>query len=282
MKKIIIIALSALLILGLFGCSASPASTPAPTESVKPDATAEPTEPPANVIRSIDDLPGKIIGVQENTTGDIYASEYESEGSVIERYSKGNDAVMALLQGKIDCVIIDSEPAKAFVAANAGKLKILEEPFELEHYAICVAKNNIELRDSINEALRILEENGTLKNIIDSYIIGTDYKYTSPENVDRSKGELIMATNAYFPPYEYYEGGEIVGIDPDIALAICDLLGYSLRIEDMEFNSIIAAVQSGKADFGMAGMTVTEDRLQNVEFTNTYATATQVIIVPNY
>jgi len=270
MKKILIIALSVLLLLSLFGCGSKPANTPAPTQ-----------EPADNVIRSIDDLPGKRIGVQENTTGDIYASDYESQGSIIERYNKGNDAVQALLQGKIDCVIIDSEPAKAFVAANPGKLKILEEPFELEYYAICVAKENTELLDSLNGALRTLNENGTLKNIIDSYIMGTDYKYTSPENVDRSKGELVMATNAYFPPYEYYEGGEITGIDPDIALAICDLLGYSLRIEDMEFNSIIAAVQSGKADFGMAGMTVTEDRLKNVNFTDTYATATQVIIVPN-
>ncbi|HHU05152.1 MAG TPA: transporter substrate-binding domain-containing protein [Clostridiales bacterium] len=258
MKRIFIIALSVLLLLSLFGCGSKSAK-----------------------ISSVDDLPGKTIGVQENTTGDIYASDYEEQGSTIERYSKGNDAIQALLQGKIDCVIIDSEPAKAFVAANAGKLKILDEPFELEYYAICVAKNNTELKDSINEALRTLDENGTLKNIIDSYISGTDYKYTSPENVDRSKGELVMATNAYFPPYEYYEGGEITGIDADIALAICDLLGYSLRIEDMEFNSIIAAVQTGKADFGMAGMTVTEDRLKNVDFTDTYATATQVIIVQN-
>ena len=88
-----------------------------------------------------------------------------------------------------------------------------------------------------------------------------------------------MATNAYFPPYEYYEGGDIVGIDADVAKAICDLLGYDLKIEDMEFNSIITAVQSGKADFGMAGMTITEDRLVNVDFSDVYTTATQVIVV---
>lgn len=257
MKKIIIFALSALLLAGLFGCAGSI---------------------PDNTVFSADDLPGKAIGVQENTTGDLYASDYEEEGSTIERYSKGNDAIQALVQGKIDCVIIDSEPAKAFVEANKGKLKILEEPFELEYYAVCTAKGNALMGD-INGALATLTEDGTLDKIIDSYINGTDYKYASPENVDRSKGELIMATNAYFPPYEYYEGGEIAGIDADVALAICDLLGYSLKIEDMEFNSIIAAVQTGKADFGMAGMTVSEDRLKNVDFTDSYTTATQVIIV---
>ena len=88
-----------------------------------------------------------------------------------------------------------------------------------------------------------------------------------------------MATNAAFEPYEYYSNNEIVGIDADIAKAICDKLGYELVIEDMEFDSIITAVQSGKADFGAAGMTVTEDRLKNIDFTDTYTTATQVIIV---
>ena len=79
-------------------------------------------------------------------------------------------------------------------------------------------------------------------------------------------------------PYEYYDGDNIVGIDADIAKAICDKLGYELQIEDMEFDSIIAAVQSGKADFGAAGMTVTEDRLKNIDFTDSYAKAKQVII----
>ena len=88
-----------------------------------------------------------------------------------------------------------------------------------------------------------------------------------------------MATNAYFEPYEYYEGDKIVGIDAEMAQAVCDKLGYELKIEDMEFNAIINAVVSGKADMGVAGMTVTEDRLQNVDFTDTYMTAAQVIIV---
>ena len=88
-----------------------------------------------------------------------------------------------------------------------------------------------------------------------------------------------MATNAEFEPYEYHEGDDIVGIDADIAQAICDKLGYELKIEDMEFDSILPAVQSGKADFGVAGMTVTEDRKSSVDFTDTYADASQVIIV---
>ena len=92
-------------------------------------------------------------------------------------------------------------------------------------------------------------------------------------------GTLIMATNAEFPPYEFHEGGEIVGIDAEVAAAIAEKLGMGFQIEDMAFDSIIPAVTSGKASFGMAGMTVTEERLQNVDFSDSYATGVQVVIV---
>lgn len=90
---------------------------------------------------------------------------------------------------------------------------------------------------------------------------------------------LVMATNAEFPPYEFHDGGEIVGIDVEIAQAIAEKLGMELVIEDMAFDSIIPAVQSGKADMGLAGMTVTEDRLKSINFSDSYATGKQVIIV---
>lgn len=93
------------------------------------------------------------------------------------------------------------------------------------------------------------------------------------------EGTLTMATNAYFPPYEYYDGQDIIGIDADIAKAIADKMGLELKIEDMEFDSIITAVSTGKADLGLAGMTVTPDRQKNVDFSDTYANGVQVIIV---
>lgn len=93
-------------------------------------------------------------------------------------------------------------------------------------------------------------------------------------------GVLVMATNAEFPPYEYHEGNEIVGIDAEIAAAIAEKMGCTLEIEDIAFDSIIAEVSSGKADMGLAGMTVTEERKQNVDFSDTYAHSSQVIIVP--
>jgi polar amino acid transport system substrate-binding protein len=90
---------------------------------------------------------------------------------------------------------------------------------------------------------------------------------------------LIMVTNAEFPPYEFYEGDKIVGIDAEIAQLIADKIGMKLEIQDMAFDSLVAAVQTGKADISMAGMTVTEDRKLAVNFSTTYATGKQVIIV---
>lgn len=123
-----------------------------------------------STVASADDLSGKTIGVQLGTTGDIYASEVE--GATVEQYQKGADAVQALKQNKIDCVIIDSEPAKAFVAANEG-LTILPDPFEEEEYAICISKDNTELKDKINGALAELKADGTIDSIVSKYI-GSD------------------------------------------------------------------------------------------------------------
>ncbi|MCR5100984.1 MAG: transporter substrate-binding domain-containing protein [Butyrivibrio sp.] len=95
-----------------------------------------------------------------------------------------------------------------------------------------------------------------------------------------SEGKLIMATNAEFPPYEYHENDTIVGIDAEVAALIAEKLGLEFEIEDIAFDSVIPEVISGKADMGMAGMTVTEERKQSVNFSDTYATGIQAIIVP--
>jgi polar amino acid transport system substrate-binding protein len=236
-------------------------------------------------INSVKDIKGKKIGVQLGTTGDIYASDYEKDksGSKVERYNKGTDATQALIQKKIDCVIIDEQPAKAFVAGNKS-LSILKEEFVKEDYAFCVSKNNKELTKKVNKALKKLKANGTIDKINKNYIgksneIGkTPYK---KKNVAHKNGKLVVATNAAFPPYESYKNGKIVGIDMDIMQAVCDELDMELQIEDMEFDSIITAVQSGKADLGASGMTVTEERKKNIDFTDSYTTSKQVVIVNN-
>ncbi len=234
-------------------------------------------------IDSVDDLIGKTIGVQLGTTGDIYATDYETDGTAkVERYNKAADAIQALKQQKIDCVILDEQPAKSFAEKN-NDIKIIAQEFTLEDYALCLKKGNTELLEKINKAIAKLKEDGTISSILTNYIGTDDEKGTKPyqkKDVKRS-GTLVVATNAEFPPYEYVDNGNIVGIDMDIMQAICDEIGMELKVENMKFDSIIAAVNAGKADVGAAGMTVTEERKKNVDFSESYTTSKQVIIIYN-
>ena len=119
-------------------------------------------------IKSIDDLAGKKIGVQTSTTGDIYATGDYGEDA-ITRYDNGAVAVQALLADKVDCVIIDNEPAKSYVAANEG-LKVLDTEYTIEDYAICFAKENTELQEKVNGALEELIADGSVKEVVEKYI----------------------------------------------------------------------------------------------------------------
>ncbi len=128
-------------------------------------------------ITSIDDLSAEgatyKIGVQQGTTGDIYASDTPEKGGFGEErvtsFNTGAEAVLALTTGKVDCVIIDNEPAKSYVKTNEG-LKILDTEYVEEDYAICVSKENADLLKKINDSLKKNTDNGEIQKIIDKYI----------------------------------------------------------------------------------------------------------------
>lgn len=273
--------------LALTACSSTSSSTAASVSSTASSAASTAaSEASTQAIQSLEDLNGKTVGVQLGTTGDLLMSEEvgKADGlnlAGVEQYNKAADAVQALLTNKIDAVCIDDQVAKNFVAANEDKLTMLDTAYKEESYAIAVSKDNPELTEALNGAIAELKEDGTLDAILNKYIAKEEGAtgYVTPEGTEYPNGTLVMATNATFDPYEYIENGEVVGIDAEFAKALCDKLGYDLHIEDMEFDSIIAAVNSGKADFGMAGMTVTPERQEQIDFTDTYCTAAQSIIV---
>ncbi|MBR6718680.1 MAG: transporter substrate-binding domain-containing protein [Oscillospiraceae bacterium] len=233
---------------------------------------------PKNTVHSIADLNGKKIGVQIGTTGDTLAGDIEN--ATVQQFTKAADGVQALQQGLIDAVMVDEETANTYVAENED-IEVLSEAYADEQYAIAVAKENTALLEEINGALSQLSLNGTLGRIKDNYEGDEQgqHPYEVQKGVNRPKGKLIMATNAEFPPYEEWEGEEIVGFDVDMMNAVCDYLGYELQISDMSFESVLPAVSGGRADVGVAGLSVTEERLQEVAFSDVYATTRQVVIV---
>ena len=160
------------------------------------------------------------------------------------------------------------------------------EAYELtaESYAFAVKKDNAELLASANALLAELKANGELDKILTSFFDGSaTFEYTNPvatipTGADKAN-YLIVATNAYFPPFEYYSGNKLTGIDMKIASLLAEKLNKTLYIADMEFDSVIPSVQSGESDIGMAGMTVTEARMEAVNFTDTYYKSAQVLVV---
>ncbi len=218
-----------------------------------------------------EDISRARIGVQLGTTSDLVATEEEKNGATVIRFSKTADGIQALLKGQLDCVLVDSMTAEAFAQANPG-VSIMDSPYPVEEMAIAISKSNPILKDNINRALAEMRADGTYDAIRNMYFSGNkDIVPYTPQSTDTSNGKLVAVTNATFEPYEYIDNGQIVGFDVDIAKAICEHMKMELVMNDIEFDAIITAVQSGKADIGIAGITITEDRLKNIDFTDVYA-----------
>lgn len=227
------------------------------------------------------DLAGAKIAVQTGTTGDYVVTDIAdaNAGTTVERFNKIVDGIQSLKNGKVDCAVVDIETAKNFVTEGSG-LKIIEDAaFEPEEYAFAVKKGNTQLLDELNTAIAELKKDGTFDKI-NKYYLGLDggEQYKKVEGINY-KSDLKVATNAEFPPYEFKDGEKYVGIDMDVMQAIADKLERQLVVNDIAFDSVLVSVQSGKDDIGAAALTVTEDRLKNVDFTDVYASTVQVIIV---
>lgn len=229
------------------------------------------------VINSAADLNGKTIGVQAGTTGEIYVQDVE--GAVVKSFKTGIDASLALKNGAIDAIVLDELPSLEIVKRNSD-LKIIEDKFVQEDYAIAVKKGNTELLNSINNTIKRIKNDGTYETLLNSYINLIDGEAKVPQIAKVESSEVLkMGTNASFPPFEYTEGTEVVGFDASLSTLIANDYGKKLQIVDMAFDGLIAALQSGAIDFIAAGMTATDERRQNVDFSEPYYTSNQVIIV---
>jgi len=170
----------------------------------------------------------------------------------------------------------------AVLLAGCGEgagVKVINIPLTQEEYAFGVDKNQPELLEKVNEFIAKIQKDGTLDQIINNnYGNGEPVPITSAE-LDPTKDQLVVATNAAFEPFEYMKGDKYYGIDMEIAKLLADYLGKELVISNMDFDAVCLSVGQGKADIAMAGLTIREDRKEYVNFSNKYFDAAQMIIV---
>ena len=168
-----------------------------------------------------------------------------------------------------------------FASCGKTKVKVIEQKLTDEQYAFGVEKNNPELLAKTNEYLAKIKEDGTLDKIIKKFFSDEgEATVIKSAAQDAAKDQLIVATNAQFPPFESTSGDGYVGIDIEIMAGLAEYLGKELVIVDVDFDSVLLQVDSGKANIAAAGLTVSPDREKSVTFSDSYYTASQVIIAP--
>lgn len=225
------------------------------------------------------------VGAQAGTTGELYLKGDEDmafpgyKNIQGKGYDSIGQAVEDMINGNINCVISDIAPANEIASQKTGAVKVIDIPLSSESYAIGVNKNDSALLSDINGIFQ------TKKTEIDAIIAKYQDENFEPTGIpagkyDASKSQLVVATNAEFPPFEYTQGSNFVGIDIEIAKLIAEELGQELVIVNMDFDAVVTSVGNNGVDIAIAGLTVKESRKKSVNFTDSYYTDSyQVLIV---
>lgn len=261
-------------------------------------ACGEETAAIPGTVSALSDLAGKQVGVLSDSQADLYATDLElpsgqEEPSVIKRYDSLDTAVEDLQKGFLDCIIMDASLTEDY-CDTFDNLAVLDEAFVWEEYSICLSADQEDLASQLNQALALLEENGTLQEITRKYIKketlksetsknGSDDKadQSSPSgSTENSRQTLRVATNSGFEPYVYYdENGTLTGLDIDLAHALADQLGMNIEITDMDYDALFTSVTDGTCDFAIGGIFPADDLAETCLFTDSYATACQMVLV---
>lgn len=230
------------------------------------------------------DLKGERLAAQRGTTGQYIAEDLlgDKKGELLTTYEKYVDAVAALKQEKVRAIVMDEMPAKRFVNEVDG-LAIMDEALSVESYAIGFKKGNTELVSQVNKILAEMKADGTMSAIFARYLDG-DYSAVKPGDIDFNKGakdgKLYVGTEAGFAPYELKVGSGFIGIDIEMCAHIAKKLDRELVIINMNFDALPTAVSTGKVDMICAGITVNEERKENMDFSDDYVDgAKQVALV---
>ena len=166
-------------------------------------------------------------------------------------------------------------------ASSANTAKVIDVDLTSEEYAFGVDKTQPELLEQTNTFIQKIKDDGTLDAICAKYFGDGEPEAVESAELDSSKDQLVVATNAAFEPFEYTKGDQYYGIDMEIAKLLADELGKELVIQNMDFDAVCLSVSQQKCDIAMAGLTINEERQEYVTFTDSYYQASQRLIVPS-
>ncbi|MBQ6518249.1 MAG: transporter substrate-binding domain-containing protein [Anaerolineaceae bacterium] len=223
---------------------------------------------PAGVYKSFDELSGKKIGIQTGTSFDKIVLETIPDAEIVYMNTKA-DLTNGLQSRKIDGFATDEPVGKNILRSN-DKFTYIPDYMDRFEFGYVFGKNEEgeKLRDQFNEFLRKINSDGTLNEIDSVWFGDNENKKTiqDPKTLPNTNGVLRMATEALYEPFSYIANNQIVGYDIDIAVRFCEAYGYGLEIVDMSFDAVLPAVQTGKCNFGGAGITITAERAESVLF----------------
>ncbi|MDX1620361.1 MAG: transporter substrate-binding domain-containing protein [Nitriliruptorales bacterium] len=244
-------------------------------------------------IASLEDTSGQTIGVQSATTGEMYANENAPDDAEIQAFENPGDLLTALQSGQVDAVLQDL-PVNAEFARNNEGFEIVEEYDTGEQYGFAVAEEGSdELLSAINDALSQLRDGDTYQTIFDKYFATEDAPTEIPsqepmDGVDASNfglitdGTLTVCSDIPYAPFEFEEDGEFTGFDIDLMRAIAQKLGLELEVKAIGFDPIQSgtALNSDQCDVAASAMTITEEREENLNFSEPYYDAKQSLLAP--
>lgn len=227
-----------------------------------------------NVVHSIDDVSGALIGALSGTPSERLASELGH----VRAFSTGEELMAHLTAGLIDCVIMEASAASELVDATSG-VRILAEPLLVYDLRFAIPRENEELLRAVDNALVALRANGTLRGLSDMYFARRRFTYIPPENVAQTQRYLSLAVAPDSPPFSFRdEYGMFFGLDIDVARAVCDILGVELRIIEYDSWELIRAVRYGRADMALGWLPDEADETL-INISEPYAVAEHVVIV---
>ena len=230
---------------------------------------------------ALDALNGKRIGVATGTTFDAIVLKALPDAKPVYINSSA-DLIAALESGKIDGFAVDEPAAKQFCAVNPH-LTVVDEYLDTFAFGIVLPKTGRgdALLEELNAWLIPMKESGALERVIEKWAYGSEEGKTLPDYAafPAPKGTLTLATEGDYVPMTYYRGTEIVGAEIDLIAQFCEANGYGLKVQVMNFDGILPAVQTGKVDFAAAGISITDERRESVNFSVPYYSGGTVMVV---